>query len=136
MGQQASSPFLSLCYWRLCIIHKCTPVIYSLFCLCWQNPIQCLDWLLSLSGLMNIASPLLVLNFNFAECDIEYVDPSAYVPPDDGMPSTNNGCSLDEDPYEKLVRGNLRILDKQKVRFIPPTFVLSSFNWNLGQFAI
>ena len=49
------------------------------------------------------------------DCDIEYVDPSAYTPPDleDGLPK--NG--FDEDPYEKLVRGNLQLIDQQKVFF-------------------
>jgi hypothetical protein len=48
-----------------------------------------------------------------AECDIQYVDPSAYVPPDDGIPRK---MTLDqEDPYEKIVRGNLQRLDKIKV---------------------
>lgn len=46
------------------------------------------------------------------DCDIDYVDPSAYQPPEllDGLPK--NG--FDEDPYEKLVRGNLQLIDQQK----------------------
>ena len=55
-----------------------------------------------------------VMRFLAKECDIDYVDPSAYVPPDEvGLPSTKNG--FDEDPYEKLVRGNLQLIDQQKV---------------------
>ena len=51
-----------------------------------------------------------------SECDIEFVDPSAFVPPDDaGLPMAKNGCAWDDDPYEKLVRGNLQLIDKQKV---------------------
>ena len=46
------------------------------------------------------------------ECDIEFVDPSKYTPPDDGLPMKNG---IEEDPYEKIVRGNLQFLDKQKV---------------------
>ena len=48
------------------------------------------------------------------DCDIDYVDPSAYQPPEllDGLP--RNG--FDEDPYEKLVRGNLKLIDQQKVQ--------------------
>ena len=48
------------------------------------------------------------------DCDIEYIDPSAYEPPElvDGLPK--NG--FDEDPYEKLVRRNLQSIDQQKVR--------------------
>ena len=42
------------------------------------------------------------------------MDPSAFVPPDDGLP-IKNGCRWDEDPYEKIVRGNLQMIDKQKV---------------------
>lgn len=46
------------------------------------------------------------------DCDIDYIDPSAYTPPDleDGLPK--NG--FDEDPYEKLVHGNLQLIDQQK----------------------
>jgi len=46
------------------------------------------------------------------DCDIEYIDPSAYEPPElvDGLPK--NG--FDEDPYEKLVRRNLQSIDQQK----------------------
>ena len=72
---------------------------------------------------MNGKGLYLVLNFIvFAECDIEYVDPSAFVPPDDGLPPAKNG--LDEDPYEKLVRGNLQLIDKQKVK--PPVLLILS----------
>ena len=55
-------------------------------------------------------------SFAAKECDIEFVDPSAFVPPEADGIAGKNGCSWDEDPYEKLVRGNLQLLDKQKVR--------------------
>ena len=50
---------------------------------------------------------------SLAECDIDYIAPSAYVPPDDGMANASNG--MDDDPYAKLVQGSLQKLDKQKV---------------------
>ena len=52
------------------------------------------------------------MSFFFSECDIQYIDPSKYTPPDDGMPMRNG---VDDDPYEKLVRGNLAKIEKQKV---------------------
>jgi E3 ubiquitin-protein ligase LRSAM1 len=52
-----------------------------------------------------------VMRFLAKECDIEFVDPSKYTPPDDGLPMKNG---IEEDPYEKIVRGNLQFLDKQK----------------------
>ena len=55
------------------------------------------------------------LFFFLTECDISYIAPSAYVPPDDGLPPQANGIDH-EDPYAKLVRGSLQQLDKQKVR--------------------
>lgn len=64
-----------------------------------------------------------VMRFLAKECDIEYVDPSKFVPPDD---FASNGCAWDEDPYEKLVRGNLQMLDKQKV-------CQNHAHWKLGQ---
>ena len=56
------------------------------------------------------------------DCDIDYVDPSAYQPPEllDGLP--RNG--FDEDPYEKLVRGNLKLIDQQKVQLPLSPFYL------------
>ena len=79
----------------------------------------------------------MTFNASFSECDIQYIDPSKYTPPDDGMP-TRNG--VDDDPYEKLVRGNLAKIEKQKVgektrflfeslarRTLRPSFVLSVF---------
>ena len=54
--------------------------------------------------------------FCFSDCDIDYIDPSAYTPPDDGSGmSMKNGHMDQEDPYEKIVRGNLQKLDQQKV---------------------
>ena len=58
---------------------------------------------------------------SLAECDIEYISPSEYQSSskdEDGNDAskksslTSNGY---EDPYEKLVRGNLDRLDKEKV---------------------
>lgn len=54
-----------------------------------------------------------IMRFLAKECDIAYIEPSAFVPPADDLPN-KNGCSWDEDPYEKLVKGNLQLLDKQK----------------------
>ena len=49
----------------------------------------------------------------YLECDISYIAPSAYVPPDDGLPKSNGVDH--EDPYVKLVQGSLQKLDQQKV---------------------
>ena len=58
---------------------------------------------------------------SLAECDIEYISPSEYQSSskkEDGNDAskksslTSNGY---EDPYEKLVRGNLERLEKEKV---------------------
>lgn len=54
-----------------------------------------------------------MMRFLAKECDISYIAPSAYVPPDDGLPPQANGIDH-EDPYAKLVRGSLQQLDKQK----------------------
>ena len=54
-----------------------------------------------------------------SECDIAYVSPSSYHPPDDDLSDSvrlKNGLnSNDEDPYEKIVKGNLQLIEKQKV---------------------
>ena len=66
-------------------------------------------------GFKKVGINTLYLNqpiFLFTECDIEYVDPSKYTPPDDGLPMKNG---MDEDPYEKIVRATLNSADKQKV---------------------
>ena len=53
--------------------------------------------------------------FPLSECDIEYINPSAYEPPPDG--STNGSKNgFDDDPYERIVRSSLQHLEKQKVR--------------------
>ena len=55
-----------------------------------------------------------MMNFAlYLECDISYIAPSAYVPPDDGLPKSNGVDH--EDPYVKLVQGSLQKLDQQKV---------------------
>ena len=51
----------------------------------------------------------------YLECDISYIAPSAYVPPDDGLPPRSSNGVDHEDPYVKLVQGSLQKLDQQKV---------------------
>jgi len=53
-----------------------------------------------------------MMRFLAKECDISYIAPSAYVPPDDGLPKSNGVDH--EDPYVKLVQGSLQKLDQQK----------------------
>ena len=51
-----------------------------------------------------------------AECDIEYISPSDYDPPELRDNSfKNGGTNQEDDPYERLVRGSLKAIDKQKV---------------------
>ena len=54
----------------------------------------------------------------FSECDIEYINPASYEPPP-VVGLTSNGASkngLEDDPYERIVRSSLKVLEKQKVR--------------------
>ena len=53
----------------------------------------------------------------FSECDIDYICPSDYHPPDENSSDSvkiKNGFN-EEDPYERIVRGNLQLIEKQKV---------------------
>ena len=53
----------------------------------------------------------------FTECDIEYISPSDYHPPETQRYKENSGKGFgwDDDAYERLVRGSLKQLEKQKV---------------------
>ena len=58
--------------------------------------------------------------FFISECDIEYISPSNYKPPELRDKGTNgtNGEGFDaDDHYERLIRGSLKQLEKQKVIF-------------------
>ena len=58
--------------------------------------------------------------FLISECDIEYISPSNYKPPELRDKGTNgtNGEGFDaDDHYERLIRGSLKQLEKQKVSF-------------------
>ena len=60
------------------------------------------------------------LLFFISECDIEYISPSNYKPPELRDKGTNgtNGEGFDaDDHYERLIRGSLKQLEKQKVSF-------------------
>ena len=55
----------------------------------------------------------------FAECDIEYISPADYQPPaESGGGGGGNGTSngFDDDPYDRLVKGNLKKIEEQKAR--------------------
>ena len=51
-----------------------------------------------------------------SECDIEYISPSDYHPPEMRVKETH-GKTLDDadDAYQKLVRKSLKQVEKQKV---------------------
>ena len=52
----------------------------------------------------------------FSECDIEYIDPTSYQPPEDSSDTVKIKNGLNEDdPYEKIIKGNLQLIEKQKV---------------------
>ncbi len=54
----------------------------------------------------------------FSECDIEYISPADYQPPAEsggGGNGTSNG--FDDDPYDRLVKGNLKKIEEQKARY-------------------
>ena len=72
-----------------------------------------------------------IVNF-LSECDIEYISPSDYTPPeDDGKNggSDKNGSSngFEADPYDRIVRGSLKIMEKQRVRKL--LFLENEFNF-------
>ena len=52
-----------------------------------------------------------------SECDIEYVSPSDYEPPEIRANSNSNAKKLDDadEAYERMVRKSLRQVEKQKV---------------------
>ena len=68
-------------------------------------------------------SPLLLFTLFchfISECDIAYVSPSSYQPPDVDLSDSvrlKNGLNSneEEDPYQKIVKGNLQLIEKQKV---------------------
>ena len=54
---------------------------------------------------------------SMAECDIEYVSPSDYEPPEIRANERNTNAHNDADEaYERMVRKSLRQVEKQKVR--------------------
>ena len=54
--------------------------------------------------------------FSFiSECDIEYISPSNYKPPELQNKGTNGEVMDADDHYERLVRGSLKVIEKQKV---------------------
>lgn len=58
-----------------------------------------------------------IMQFLSKECDIEYISPSNYKPPELRDKGTNgtNGEGFDaDDHYERLIRGSLKQLEKQK----------------------
>ena len=56
--------------------------------------------------------------FSVPECDINYVNPATYEPPAVVGNGVSNGAKngIDDDPYERIVRSSLNVLEKQKVR--------------------
>lgn len=50
----------------------------------------------------------------FSECDITYIDPLSYEPPVDSNDDVKNR-DINDDPYERIVKGNLKLIEKQKV---------------------
>jgi hypothetical protein len=67
--------------------------------------------------MMNNVTLIFILCF-FSECDVDYICPSEYHPPDENSSDSvkiKNGLN-EEDPYERIVRGNLQLIEKQKVK--------------------
>ncbi len=54
--------------------------------------------------------------FCLAESDIDYISPNDFVPPPIEGEKNGNSANHDVDPYDRIVRGSLKMLDKQKVR--------------------
>ena len=66
----------------------------------------------------NVYFVILQFLFSLSECDIEYISPSEYQASsknDDDDSKSNNDTNGYVDPYEKLVKGNLERLEKEKV---------------------
>jgi len=55
-----------------------------------------------------------VMQFLCKECDIEYISPSNYKPPELRDKGTNGEAFDADDHYERLVRGSLKAIEKQK----------------------
>jgi len=53
---------------------------------------------------------------------MEYVAPDDFVPPEDASNGYGGGsggkdrAAMDDDPYDRIVRGSLKLIEKQKVR--------------------
>jgi len=55
-----------------------------------------------------------IMKFLCKECDIEYISPSNYKPPELRDKVTNGEVVDADDHYERLVRGSLKVIEKQK----------------------
>ena len=64
---------------------------------------------------MNIEIEIRIVTFFLVECDIEYISPSNYKPPELRDKGTNGEVVDADDHYERLVRGSLKVIEKQKV---------------------
>ena len=58
---------------------------------------------------------IIIIFFVLIECDIEYISPSNYKPPELRDKGTNGEVVDADDHYERLVRGSLKVIEKQKV---------------------
>ena len=85
---------------------------------------------------LNFEADLLYFPYRFfAECDIEYISPADYQPPaESGGGGGGNGSSngFDDDPYDRLVKGNLKKIEEQKAR--NSTFFLFHEMWESNLF--
>ena len=54
---------------------------------------------------------------SITECDIEYIHPASYEPPEEETNGSTNGTKngFDDDAYERIVKNSLQHLEKQKV---------------------
>ncbi|TRY63249.1 hypothetical protein TCAL_05773 [Tigriopus californicus] len=58
-----------------------------------------------------------IMKYLCKECDIEYISPSDYHPPNvENGKNSNGGClnGFHEDPYEQIVKSNLKVMEKNK----------------------
>jgi len=61
-----------------------------------------------------------VMKYLCKECDIEYINPASYeAPSENGVNGSaanghKNGFHPDDDPYERIVRSSLQVIEKQK----------------------
>ena len=53
---------------------------------------------------------------SITECDIEYIHPASYEPPEEETNGSTNGTKngFDDDAYERIVKNSLQHLEKQK----------------------